>query len=129
MQSVTITLYEYQTRSYQEIGLAPDHPVFEQLDQINQQAKKEIITLGRKGIRANEMIGLIKVDQIIFQVLPKIDQTAGNYEGSEGKASAAVLNLLFLLSYAYDLKLYQPDLAHLASRHANWYEFLTYLFA
>jgi 5-methylcytosine-specific restriction enzyme subunit McrC len=75
------------------------------------------------------MIGLIRVDQIFFQVLPKIDQTAGNYEGPEEKASAAVLNLLFLLSYAYDLKLYQPDLAHLASRHANWYEFLTYLFA
>jgi hypothetical protein len=52
MQPMTITLYEHQTRSYQEIGLAPDHPVFEQLDRINQLAKKEIITLGRKGIKA-----------------------------------------------------------------------------
>jgi len=114
MQPVTITLYEHQTRSYQEIGLSPDHPVLEQLDQINQQAKKEIITLGRTGIRANEMVGLIRVDQIIFQVLPKIDHTEGNFQGPEGKANAAVLNLLFLLSYAYDLKLYQPDLAQLA---------------
>jgi 5-methylcytosine-specific restriction enzyme subunit McrC len=129
MQPVTITLYEHQTRSYQEIGLPPDHPVFEQLDRINQQAKKEIINLGRKGIRANEMIGLVRVNQIIFQILPKIDQKAGEPDGPEGKANAAVLNLLFLLSYAYDLKLYQPDLAHLASRHANWYEILTYLFS
>lgn len=125
----TITFYEHQVRSYQEIGLPPDHPVFEQIDQINRQGKKEIITLGRKSIRANEMVGLVRVDQITFQILPKIDRGAGGPDGPAGMANTAVLNLLFLLSYAYDLKLYQPDLLHLASRHANWYEFLTYLFA
>ena len=124
-----VTFYEHQNRSYAEIGLPQEHAVFEQLDRINQQAGKEILTLGRKGVRANEMVGLLRIDQITFQILPKIDQGEGGAGKPDEQAPAAVNNLLFLLSYAYDLKFYQPDLARLASRQANWYEFLTYLFA
>lgn len=120
----TIFFYEHQYRSYAEIGLPPEHAVYEQLEQINRQAKKEILTLTRKGVRANEMVGVIQAGPVTFQILPKIDQP-----GTGQDAAAAVLNLLFLLSYAYDLKLHLPDLARLASRHANWYEFLTFLFA
>ena len=125
MKPQLVTLYEHHNYSYAEIKIPAEHIVFERLEQINLKSKKEILTLTRKGIRTNEMVGVLQVDEFTFQILPKIDQP----ETGKEVANQAVLNLLFMLSYAHDLKLHLPDLAHLTSRHDNWYEVLTFLFA
>ncbi len=128
-----ITLFEHQSRSFEDLKIRPDHKVWEVLDEINRKAGQELIRIEHKGIRAAEYAGVIRAGEITFQVLPKIDCGGSNSSldtpAFEKAASSAVQNLLFMLSYAFDLNLSAQDLAQLDTRCSTWFEVLTRLFA
>ncbi len=132
------TLFEHQTRSYADMGLHPNdlarrEQVLANIERANERAGQEILHLGRKALRANHLVGVLGVGEFTFEILPKIDWAAG--ERSPASPSfppsplhSAAANLLSMLSYAYDLRLYEQDRAGLEVQSASWLEILTRLF-
>ena len=103
---------------------------------LNSSLGKEIISLRRKGIKATQFVGVVRVGEVTLQILPKIDYhsqgdaDAPLHSNSYDKASSsATTNLLFLLSYAQDLHVYEKDIASLSHQSMDWFEFLTHLLA
>jgi 5-methylcytosine-specific restriction enzyme subunit McrC len=147
MPATVITLFEHQYRSYAEIGLYPGNPALRErflakLERINEIAGQEILHLGRKGLQANALVGVLRVGEITFEIFPKIDyppadreiqRTPSKLDDHQNTASktvqSATKNLLSLLSYAYDLRLRGQDVAGLATQQATWMELLSRLFA
>ncbi len=139
MPSNTVTLYEHQFRSYNEIGLYPAgstrrEQALVQLERINERAGQEILHLERKGLHANALVGVVSVGDFAFEILPKIDwqpqpdaaQANPSLHSMEFSASR---NLITMLSYAFGLHLLEQDTAGLGTQQASWLEFLTRLFA
>lgn len=131
-----ITLFEYQARAYEDIGLAVDHPIIAEIERLNERAGADLILLGRYELRATQYVGVLRVGDITIQVLPKIDyEPAGNPEAPEGSeshllaAESATHNLLHMLSYAEDLHVREQEVSSLAVRRSDWFELLTRLFA
>lgn len=134
--SRTITLFEHQSLPYHELGRVADHTLIEGLEILNQESGIEIIQLGRKSLKASHYVGVIRVGNTTFQILPKIDYAPdGNPDASVGSTAhqiavqSATINLLFLLSYTHQLRIYEQDIASLASRRADWFELLTRILA
>jgi len=132
----TITLFEHQRRRYEDLDLAPDHPVIERLARLNNEQGAELVLLGRKSLKATQHVGVIHLGEITLQILPKIDYDpagdADSYEGTPSyvkAANSATRNLLYMLSYAYGLKIREQDAAPLARQPSNWFDLLTRLFA
>jgi 5-methylcytosine-specific restriction enzyme subunit McrC len=132
----TITLFEHQSISYEELGFYPDHPVIDALDQLNNLFGKTYIQLGLRSLKATAYVGIIRIGEITFQILPKIDydpkgdpdqpiESDSNIRAVE----SASRNLLFLLSYALNIQLHQQEISSLLTRRAGWLELLTFLFA
>jgi 5-methylcytosine-specific restriction enzyme subunit McrC len=148
MPPVTITLFEHQQRTYSEIDLYPQdmalrERVLARVERLNEINKQEILHLGRKGLRANALVGVIRAGEVSFEILPKIDyadfdetkeQNVQSRPGSPETAShqpvnSATRNFLYLLSYAYGLRLYAKDIASLETQSNTWLDLLTHLFA
>jgi 5-methylcytosine-specific restriction enzyme subunit McrC len=129
----SITLFEHEFRAFSDLPYKSEDQVWESLDAFNIHTGLELISIERKGIRANEYVGVIRVGDITFQVLPKIDNGGSNaLPGSilyHHATSFAACNLLYMLSYAFDLDLTAQDLAHLDTGRTTWFEVLTRLFA
>jgi 5-methylcytosine-specific restriction enzyme subunit McrC len=136
LRHTTITLFEHQFRSFTEMDMDSEHPLILGIEQLNQSQGKDLVILQRKGIKATQFVGVIRTGQITLQILPKIDYS------SEGDANAALFsaphnqatssatsNLLFLLSYALDLAVYEKEIAGLSHQALDWSEFLTRLLA
>src|SRR5512146_2623208 len=65
----TVSLFEHQPRQYNEIGLEPRvtaarERAFERIcagiERLNELAGQEIIHLGRKELRANQFVGIVR---------------------------------------------------------------------
>ncbi len=134
MAPITITLFEHQPRTYAEIGLYPHDPVLRErilirIDRLNEIAGQEILHLGRKGLHANALVGVVRVGDVTFEILPKLDwQEPGQPVGQQAFRSAT-RNLLAMLSYAYDLQIEEQETAGLDVQNGTWIELLTRLFA
>lgn len=130
----TITLFEHQKKSFQDLLLAPDDPVLSEIERLNQAQKTELIRIGRHDLSARQYVGVLRAGKLTLQILPKIDY-AGNVDSVDGSPAqmeavrSATQNLLHLLSYTHNLRLYQQQKASLRSQPANWFELLTRLFA
>jgi 5-methylcytosine-specific restriction enzyme subunit McrC len=131
-----ITLFEHQYRSYDELGLGLTRPLLEGIDQLNQNVGRDLVILHRKGIKATQFVGVIRVADITLQVLPKIDfgeksnpDGAIDTEPHRNAMASATRNLLYLLSYTQDLKVYEQDIAALGKQKSDWLELLTRLLA
>lgn len=144
MAAIPVTLFEHQFRSYADISLYPADAtrrdrVLASLERINERAGQEILHLGRKGLRANALVGVVRAGDFIFEILPKIDcpslQNPGNSTtGSGGLPShspqvSASHNLMAMLSYAYNLRLLEQEITGLWALPSPWLEVLTRLFA
>src|SRR6266540_2076643 len=152
MASLTITLFEHQSRAYSEIGLS--ERVLAELERLNALAGQEILRLGRKELRANSLVGVIRAGDVTIEILPKIDWTpSGSLQptghgsspedpvpgqrkkrsapaSSEGAAAdTATRNLLTMLAYAYNLPIHELENASLGIQTTSWIELLTRLFA
>lgn len=130
----TITLFEHQTKAFHDLQLASDDPALSQIEQLNRSEKVELIRVSRRDLTARQYVGVLHIDELAFQILPKIDY-AGNADGHidspqrEQAIGSATQNLLHMLSYTHDLTLYQKRAASLRSQPANWFELLIRLFA
>lgn len=129
-----ITLFEHQKKSFQDLLLAPDDPVLSQIDRLNQAQETELVRVGRHALTARQYVGVLRVGGLTLEILPKIDY-AGNADGADGSPAqmdavrSATQNLLHLLSYTHNLRLYQQQKVSLRSQPSNWFELLTRLFA
>jgi 5-methylcytosine-specific restriction enzyme subunit McrC len=139
MPATIVTLFEHQFRSYAEMGLYPDNlarreKVLARIEQVNERAGQEILHLGRKGIHANAQVGIVRVGDFTFEILPKLDWTPRPASGTadlrtKSPERLASANLITMLSYAYNLRLIEQDIAGLGAQHASWLDLLTRLFA
>ena len=132
----TVTLFEYQRRSYADLGWDGDHPALAKLEQLNEDAGAELIHLGRTYLRATKFVGVIRVGETTLQILPKIDyEDVGSSDAQVGSipyqmaVESATRNFLYLLSYAQDLQIKSQDIAPLLTHRSDWFELLTRLFA
>ena len=134
-----ITLFEYQSAAYTEIGLSPNDPDIQALARFCAAARKEtreqaLLALELDRVKATQFVGILRAGHTTFQILPKID-ARGNAEAAPGSEefqqaiTSAQNNLMFMLTYAFDLKAEAQEIANLANQRLDWFELLTRLFA
>jgi len=121
----TFRFSEHQFRSYDDLGLTSQDPVLEVIETINRAAGCEIFRLERKGLRAQDRVGLVRAGLMTFEILPKIDRQ----DGEPGRNVSAERNLLAMLSYAYAFPIQLEAEADLTAEPGGWFELLTRLFA
>lgn len=136
MPPVTITLYEHQSISYDSAGLFPQQPsarerLLDAIERLNAASGLEILHLGRKSLRANSLVGVLRIGDITFEILPKIDgqPPVGSGETHPPLDRSTARNLLAMLSHAGNLRIYPQEIAGLDSAESSWFELLTRLFA
>jgi hypothetical protein len=144
MPPIPVTLFEHQFRSYADMDLHPADParrdrILSILERINERAGQEILHLERKGLRAGSLVGVVSAGDFIFQILPKLDYLPAQTPGDSPPHArilpplspqvSASRNLLAMVSYAYDLRLIEQEVAGLRALPAPWLELLTRLFA
>ncbi len=128
MSSSCITLFEHQFLTYAEIGLADRNSslrerVLGEIERINQANGLEILSLEHKGLRARSFVGILRAGPYTFEILPKLD-------APDAGIRSLTRNLLEMLSYAFDLKLYEFEANGVSSiAPGNWFELLTRFFA
>jgi len=130
----TITLFEHQRVSYNQLGWSHDDPSLSMLESLNEATSAEIISVGRHGLKATQYVGILRVQDSTFQILPKIDFQGDSDEGSGSAARAlaeqsAIANLLHLLSYTHNLPIREQELSDLRMQRIDWFELLTRLFS
>ena len=132
----TLTLFEQRNIEYSQLGLLPDDPLIEALENLNKQSKRELIRLERKSLRTTQFVGVIKVLDYTIQILPKIDSEPESIQeeiiGSrpyQKAALSAAKNFLYLLSYVKSIKLHTQSIVSLNKSEGTWIELLTRLFA
>lgn len=135
-----ITLFEYEQITNaalkSRIGTIPIAKLHDQITQLNEEGKVELIKIGHHGLQATQFVGVLRLGEITIQVLPKIDYLVQGEPGATGGFDSKYLqietstrNLLYLLSYAYDLPLHERNLAPLFHHRSDWFELLTRFFA
>lgn len=129
--SHTISFFEHQFRSYQDIPAFPQDgqrrdQVLEEIERLNYTTGEEIFAIGYKGLRANAQVGVVRVGEITFEILPKVDDAI---QPECFAAHTAARNLLWMLSYAAGIPIHDKDVAGLSDEPSSWFELLTHLFA
>jgi 5-methylcytosine-specific restriction enzyme subunit McrC len=135
-----ITLFEYEqltnTTLKSRIGAIPISKFYDQIAQLNGEEKVELIKIGHRGLQATQYVGVLRLGETTIQVLPKIDysvqsepEATDGFYSKEIQIETSTRNLLYLLSYAYDLPLHEHNLAQLFHRRSEWFELLTRFFA
>ena len=128
----TVTLFEHDAVSYEELGLNADGHAVGELEQLNAMAGEDLVRLGRTHLKASQFVGVIRTSSLTLQVLPKIDYEGSSEAGGEALKRAersAAGNLLLMLSYTHDLRVREQDVVSLSSKRSDWLEILTRLFA
>lgn len=148
-QRQTITLFEHQTRRYDDLfpvdfgerginakkQLAQREYVLQAMEQLNTAAGQEIIHLGRSHLRTGAWVGMLRAGAYTIQILPKLDAWNRNAPSSDKQtidlpsSQRAARNLLTLLAYAFDLPLVtQNSLTGMETQPFVWFEMLIGLF-
>lgn len=136
MNELVISLFEQQTISYKTLGLAENAPLLTALEQVNELYGAEIFRLGRNDLHTKQYVGVVQVEGITIQILPKIDyelptlyeQTFGSRADETSSASAAH-NFLNLLALVGRLKVHSPMVGSLRTSRGTWLDMLTWFFA
>jgi 5-methylcytosine-specific restriction enzyme subunit McrC len=132
-QPVHLTLFEHEERAYSAIAGFARHStrrerLFAAIEQVNQAAGREVLSLGRKSLKANGQVGLFRAGDLYIEILPKIDELVEMSTGSLAAAFTASRNLLVMLSYAADLPVHDLPEAMLQQTPGAWVEALIRLF-
>lgn len=99
------------------------------LERLQKRLDIEILRTGRRDeLRSFQYVGVVNLGKRAVQILPKI-YTEKADQSKEERARLATRNLLSLLDYAGELKIYEPDIAPLIARDLHWLEILISLFA
>ena len=122
-----ITLYEHESLPFdwtdQHLRL---------IDRLRSNVGAEVLRAsalrGRRVIQATQYVGVVRLGETTFQILPKIYR-GGVHVGAEAQAREATANLLHLLAYTGTVTLRESDVADLLRNESDWFEILTALFA
>ncbi|MBE0410926.1 MAG: hypothetical protein IBX69_14495 [Anaerolineales bacterium] len=132
----SITMFEHQYRTFHELGINADHHLMEGLDQLNQNTGRDLVVLLRKGIKATQFVGVMRVADTTLQILPKIDYGVNSdpdkpidTQPHRNAALSATHNLLYMLSYTQHLRIHEQDIVALGKQKSDWLELLTRLLA
>lgn len=124
----TITLYEYQKCSYDEISGFHVDRILDSIENLNKASNSTLFQLGRDHLTATQFVGMIQVEDVVIEILPKIDYTFCG-ELADANYQTAAANLLVMLAYAYNIKLDSHTVSSLKAVSGNWYELLIRFFA
>jgi len=80
MQTKIIRVFEHQTLSYgkEYKGVAFTQKHFESLAKLNMLHDNKYFTLVHKGIKFSQYVGVVQIDTLTIEILPKADQASGN---------------------------------------------------
>lgn len=115
-----ISLFEYGNIGYDEI----DSQIIDSLEKLN--GKGNLFTFYRDRLKVKQHVGLIQVNDLSIEILPKMYNKGSN---EAKQIEDAQKNLLYLLHYCYDIPIYESDGANMQARKSNWFEILTYIYA
>ncbi len=130
-----ITIFEHERIDLEEQGIFLTKKDVSALEKLNasfyKEKKIEPIDLKyRRGklvsIKAKNYVGVIKVRNKSFQIIPKLSQKT---KGSEEYSRQAVRNLLFILTFTKKIKIKDFELAGLNKVNDDFFETLIYLFS
>lgn len=146
MPPAQLTLFEHEFRAYADIPGLPKaasarDSFLDSIDRINQAAGRAILQADRKGLRAQDQVGVLHVGSIGIEILPKIDNpgdapagaSPGSGTGASGAApdgaQSAAHNLLHMLACAHNIPVSEQDMVTLAAQPVAWFDLLIRLFA
>ena len=80
MQTKVIQVYEHQTLYYgkKSDGVAFTQKHFEALAKLNMLHDNKYFTLVHKGIKFSQYVGVVQMDTLTIEILPKADKTLGD---------------------------------------------------
>lgn len=80
MQTKVIQVYEHQTLYYgkKSDGVAFTQKHFEALAKLNMLHDNKYFTLVHKGIKFSQYVGVVQMDTLTIEILPKADKTSGD---------------------------------------------------
>ena len=80
MQTKLIQVFEHQTLSYGKKykGVAFTQKHFESLAKLNTLHDNKYFTLVHKGIKFSQYVGVVQIDTLTIEILPKADQSSEN---------------------------------------------------
>ena len=126
MSADTLTLFEHEFREFDWT----ERDIIS-LERLRRAAGAAVLSAdvraGRRGLRASQHVGVVRLGGRTVQVLPKIHR-AGAADEKE-HAADATRNLLCMLAEAGRLPASEHALAPLLRRGGDWFEILTHLFA
>lgn len=120
------TISEWQTLAYGPeshqipVGVADRLAATARLSSIGGEEGRNILTLGRKELRAGQIVGVIAAEGCSLEILPKIDGLGDN---------GARHQLIHMLSVVLDLKISALDLTTVGVQEESVLEVLIRLFA
>lgn len=123
--SQLLSIYEHQAVAYEwsEDDVAS-------LERLRRTAGADIlravVSRGRKCLQAAQYVGVVRLGQRCFQILPKIYRADAT---STERARQATGNLLHMLQAAGQVLVREHSFAGLLRRDLDWFEVLTRLFA
>ena len=124
----TITLFEYEKCPYEELFDWGIETILAGIESLNQTSGKQILSLSHKYFSATQYVGMIQVENVIIEILPKIDYIIDGAQ-EEGQSQSAASNLLIMLAYANNMEFDSQTLSSLRTVKGNWYELLIRFFA
>jgi 5-methylcytosine-specific restriction enzyme subunit McrC len=135
-----LSFFEYEKKPFSEFrglpGMLPQAVLCDRIARLNEEENVELIKVGRRYLQATQYVGILRLDEVTIQVLPKIHysiqadpEKRTEYNPKQVQIETATRNFLFLLSYFYDLKLRGKELDALSRRRSEWFELLTRFFA
>lgn len=117
----TIPLFEYGSIKYDDTRITQQ--IIDSLEKLDK--KHNLFTSYRKELKVKQCVGLIQVNDLSIEILPKMYNEESN---SAKQIEDAQKNLLYLLYYCYDIPIYESDDAHMQPRKSNWFEILTSIY-
>ncbi|MHA1280063.1 MAG: McrC family protein [Candidatus Helarchaeota archaeon] len=124
----TISLFEFEKCPYAELVDWDLDKILAGIESLNETSGTQILALRHKHFSATQYVGMIQINNIVIEVLPKIDYSTNGKLG-EGDRQSVASNLLVMLAYAYNVNFDSQTLSSLKSKSGNWYELLIRFFA
>lgn len=116
-----IQLFEYGSINYDNPRITPQ--IIDSLKKLNENGK--LFTLYIEKLKVKQYVGLIQVNDLSIEILPKMYNKGSN---EAKQIEDAQKNLLYLLYYCYDIPIYESNDANMQARKSNWFEILTYIY-
>lgn len=137
MSPKTITLFEHQALTYRSVEALPKDPArlnsfLDEIERLNRACGQEILHLGRKELRSGSLVGVLRIGDVTFELLPKIEAQPSRRrleKYDSNSRQSAVRNLLAMLNTAFELPVYATPAAELDETSSTWFELLTRMFA